>query len=705
MKKHFIFFLSFCVIFCSCKHFQRSDFDYPEYENVAKEVKKYQISYLNEFSNLENTENDPKFGFWLKKQDSISEDYFKSQEFSDYLEKQKAYNFQDTVKSNIKRNYDGLYYYVTDYDSNTTINSFNYVDQTSNEIFRLSEHFSLSTSLQFFEPSISGNHIMLVIKEDKKNDEHIFVFDVKKNKLTDTGLKDFRSDAVAWVQWLPDNTFAYTGYPISDNTNNVHARLYDPVTNSSKLIYHQGIKSQQVNPNGVPVPYFYPAQPNKLYVYDASASEYYDCYSINLSELAGTSYPVWDKVFDRNDSIIYYADFDKEHIVFKKVIDGNIALRKAKLIDGSFINSKTLHTSDSNSSINEFALTLDNIYFTQSNGISTELFAINDIGLRRIELDYPIGGISLKSSWGMSDSLSISCEGWQKNTAEITVHGDGGFFKLENFSGQETEELKNVEIEIREIKSHDGVMVPLTLIKPKKGKVNSNVKSIISAYGAYGYNYEAYYNTFFLDFVSRGNIIAIAHIRGGGEKGHKWYEDGILQKKANSWKDLIACSDYVNEKLLNGNGNLGLLVESAGGISAGMAINERPDLFKAFAGLNVTLNPISIANNPNYQEDDNAYDFGTTETEEGYLSLLDLDPVVNLNKSLDYPAVYLMAGDKDGLIPISEPAKYVSILQSIQQDEKEPILLNVNFGSGHEYGDYITDLSKAMFFLENEISN
>lgn len=693
-----------------CQSKTKQSFEYPSIENKHETIEKYGISYLNNFRNLENAEKDHVFRNWLQKQDSISEIYFENKEFKDFLKRHGEYNSSDgDFGYDVKRNYNGLYYYIKDKDSTAIIYSYNRTENTEKKVFDSREYYDKNVNIKFYEPSINGDYIMISIsleEEVERESEKIYVFDVQKEKIISTGLNDFKSDMVAWVQWLPNDTFAYTGYSEQENSNKAHARSYDPKTNTAKLIYHAGIKSHKINPDGVPVPFFYQSQPNKIFVYDANASEHFDCYSMDSSNLIGDENLNWEKVFDRNDSIIYYADFDKSNIYFKQVNNSKVVLAKTSVDKRDFLSPDFLFTPKDGMSIGDFIINSKGVYLTQKDGISTQLlFLETDKLAKKIALDYPIGNINLKTSWGVSDSISITYEGWNRNLTEVIINQEGTFYILENLSRKKSNKINDIEVEIVHIESHDGVKVPLTLIKPFDFNPTKDTKAIISSYGAYGYSYEAYYDTMLLEFVSKGNIIAVAHIRGGGEKGHKWYEDGIKDKKFNSWKDLISCTLYLKENLLKHNDGIGLLVDSAGGISGAMAINERPDLFQAFSGINVTLNPIRIANNPNYQEDDNAYDFGSISTEEGFKALTKLDPVVNIEESKDYPATYLMCGETDELIPISEPSKYIAILQSIQSENDEPILLNVNYGIGHEYDDYITDFGKAMFFLENEISN
>ncbi|WP_168796374.1 prolyl oligopeptidase family serine peptidase [Flagellimonas onchidii] len=641
--------------------------------------------------------------FWLRKQDSISEKYFKRNEFSDFINRHKKLNSVGSARPQMVKTADnGLYYYTKDSDSISILYSYDLRTNLENVVFDPSKSQE-KISLSYYNPSPDGKYIMITHFENQE--ETIFVYNVIKQKLVNTGLKDFHSDLLDWVQWLPNNSFTYTGFPESDSFNDAYVRIHNIANNSNKIVYSDKVNINKVNPNGIPVSYTYPKQPNKLFVYEADASEHYNCFSLDITSLAKVGKFDWEKLFDKNDSIIYYAEFDESSAFYKQVKNGQIVLASSPVDNLDIKNPNIIVKAEEGKSIDDFSVSAQGIFYTLSNGITEEMFLKkNKSEISKIPLNYPIGSINFKSSWGVSDSISIVYEGWNINKTEAIVNGSmNNYHIIGKFGRKNIEELSDIEVDVLQVESYDGTLVPMSVVKPKNYTPSRDSKAIILAYGAYGYSLDAYYDSMLLDFVSQNNVLVVAHIRGGGEKGHKWYEEGIMDKKINSWKDLIACSEYTKSQIIN-NEKLGILVESAGGISAAMAINERPDLFKAISGINLTLNPIRIADNPNYTEDDNAYDFGTTETKEGFKSLLALDPVLNIDKTADYPATYLMCGDEDELIPISEPSKYIAILQSIQVDKSKPILLNVNFGVGHDYDDYTVDFGKAIFFLNQELS-
>jgi len=273
----------------------------------------------------------------------------------------------------------------------------------------------------------------------------------------------------------------------------------------------------------------------------------------------------------------------------------------------------------------------------------------------------------------------------------------------ENFPLRNTyPEFNGIISEVLEVTSYDGTMVPVSIIRQKDFRRDGKNKAIVSAYGAYGISETPWFHEPILDFVNQGNIYVTAHVRGGGEKGPKWHEDGMLLNKPNSWKDL----NYV-AKFLIADGwvhpeKIGLNVNSAGAITAGMAVNTAPELYGALTIFNGAVNGIRTESIEGYDATDNAYEFGSTQDSLSFKSFVQLDPVVNFNSEVNYPSTLLFMGYEDYLIPPSANGKYIALMQSANSSKNTPYLLDVGFDSEHEI-DWYSDYAKAIFFMNTEL--
>ncbi len=188
-----------------------------------------------------------------------------------------------------------------------------------------------------------------------------------------------------------------------------------------------------------------------------------------------------------------------------------------------------------------------------------------------------------------------------------------------------------------------------------------------------------YFNVLYLPLLNKGVIIAITHPRGGGEKGYNWHMGGFKASKPNTWKDFIACGEYLiqnsytSAKHLIGDGT------SAGGILIGRAITERPDLFAAAINNVPVSNPLRGENRPNGILD--AKEFGTVKDSVEALGLIEMDAFLHVKNDVKYPAVLAVAGINDTRVPVWQPAKFIAALQITNSDR--PVLLLINYDSGH----------------------
>jgi oligopeptidase B len=231
--------------------------------------------------------------------------------------------------------------------------------------------------------------------------------------------------------------------------------------------------------------------------------------------------------------------------------------------------------------------------------------------------------------------------------------------------------------------SHDGAQVPISVLHRKDIPLDGSAPLLLYGYGSYGMAMPASFVTNRLSLVDRGFVYAIAHIRGGTEKGYGWYLDGKLDRKRNTFLDFIAAGEHLTRE---GYGTIGRIAAhggSAGGMLVGAVANMRPDLFGAIVGdvpFVDVLNTMSDAELPltppewpewgNPIEDKAAYDY-----------IASYSPYDNVTAQ-NYPAILATAGLTDPRVTYWEPAKWVAKLRDCDTGG-QPILLRTNMDAGH----------------------
>jgi oligopeptidase B len=228
----------------------------------------------------------------------------------------------------------------------------------------------------------------------------------------------------------------------------------------------------------------------------------------------------------------------------------------------------------------------------------------------------------------------------------------------------------------------DGTKIPISLVYRKNVRRTGQAPALLEAYGSYGAPSSVYFSSNKLSLVDRGMVVALAHIRGGGDMGKAWHDAGRMMNKMNTFTDFIAAAEHlVNEKYTSKD-RLVIQGGSAGGLLMAAVTNLRPDLFKAVVShvpfvdvINTMLDetlPLTVGE---FEE------WGNPKKKDEYDYMKRYDPYGNLAPK-DYPALLVKTSFNDSQVMYHEPAKYVARLRSLKTD-KNPLIFVTNMGAGH----------------------
>ncbi|HND54177.1 MAG TPA: prolyl oligopeptidase family serine peptidase, partial [Pirellulaceae bacterium] len=251
------------------------------------------------------------------------------------------------------------------------------------------------------------------------------------------------------------------------------------------------------------------------------------------------------------------------------------------------------------------------------------------------------------------------------------------------------------------VASHDGVRVPLSIIHRRDLKLDGSSPLVLSGYGAYGFPAAMRFDATEQAWLERGGVIAIAHVRGGGAFGKEWHHAGRKHTKPNTWKDFLACAEYLVKTGYTSPAKLAGKGGSAGGILIGRSITERPDLFAAAqisVGCTDMLRFETTMNGP-----PNIPEFGTVTKPDEFRSLLAMSTYHQIRDGVGYPAVILTHGINDPRVEPWLSAKTTARLQAATSSGK-PVLFRVDYQSGHGLGSTKTQRHEELadvwsFFL------
>lgn len=228
----------------------------------------------------------------------------------------------------------------------------------------------------------------------------------------------------------------------------------------------------------------------------------------------------------------------------------------------------------------------------------------------------------------------------------------------------------------------DGTKIPISLVYKKGIKKEGNNPLLQYAYGSYGASSDAYFSSIRLSLLDRGFIYAIAHIRGGEDLGRKWYEDGKLLKKKNTFTDFVDCSKFlINEKYTSAK-HLYAEGGSAGGLLMGVIINTNPELYNGVIAQVPFVDVVTTMLDDSIPLTTGEYDeWGNPNKKEYFDYMLSYSPLDNV-KAQSYPNLYISTGLHDSQVQYWEPAKWVAKLRATKTDGKL-LFLDTNMDAGH----------------------
>jgi oligopeptidase B len=247
--------------------------------------------------------------------------------------------------------------------------------------------------------------------------------------------------------------------------------------------------------------------------------------------------------------------------------------------------------------------------------------------------------------------------------------------------------------------AHDGEMIPVTLLYTRHAKLDGSAPLWLYGYGSYGISLPAGFNTNILSLVNRGFIYATAHIRGGQEKGRRWYKTGKMEMKQNTFRDFISVAGFLIDKGYTRKGNIVAQGGSAGGMLMGAVANMAPDLFRGIVAevpfvdvLTTMLDDTLPLTPPEWPEWGNPI-----ESKQAYENIAAYSPYDRVEAKA-YPHILAVGGLTDPRVTYWEPAKWVAKLRELKTDDNL-LLLKTNMGAGHGGASGRFDRLKEVAFV------
>ncbi|WBX76767.1 prolyl oligopeptidase family serine peptidase [Tenacibaculum ovolyticum] len=687
----YVCFSAIITLILSCN--TKKHIEYPTIKPQPVTETYFKTKVTDPYRNIENLQDSTVITF-LKEQNKYANNIFiDNPVYKELLDEIKKENNKKTYSiRKIKISNNGKYFYLK---KNTNEQFYKLVYREKIEspeilLYNPNKNSIKNSNIGYIQPNWDGSKIVIGFNKDDKEFCDLKVLNVESKKLLSGIAKNAWPNSLGGIEWLPNSSsFIYTYIPVTDSkqTNyllNSKAVLYN--ISSKKhidILSNENYPKLGFNKEDFPIVDFLAPNDKYLLAEKSGVARYRDTYYAKVKNIYVKTIN-WKELFKSTDQIIQ-CSIENNELYYRTAKNApNFKICKTSLSKPNFKNPEVLVKENKDVIITDFAVTKKGIFYTTSrNGIQADLYQLENSTTKKINLPYPLGYINIKSKGINYDYLWMESEGWLNKYSRHKFNFDNNNFELELLlTNSKDNDLNNIIIKEIEVKSHDGIKVPLSIIYKKGLELNGNNPLYITGYGAYGFSNTPYLNNYLKYWVKKGGVYAMAHVRGGGEKGNTWHKGGYKTTKANTWKDLVSCVEFLVDKKYTSPKNIAVMGGSAGGIMVGKAITERPDLFSAAIIRVGTLNTLRLHESPNGLN--NSKEFGSIKDSLEFEGLLKMDAYQSIKDGVTYPAMYLTAGMNDARVPAWQPAKFAVRMQQATASKKEkPILLSVDFKGGH----------------------
>lgn len=540
-------------------------------------------------------------------------------------------------------------------------------------------------------PSRDGSLVAISVAANGSEDAVILVMESATGTLLPERIDRGR---FASPSWLPDGrSFVYTRLrkpqkgvnPQYDSQAFVHVAGTDP-SNDRELLSRQGNASLGIAPQDVPV-VICDRDSGRLFAFISNVDRRLEVHTAPVSALNGTRID-WQPLISRQDNVHDFAVRDSKLYFLTPEGSPRFRLMRTALDRPDFRNAETIVAEHPDELLTSFGLTSEALYFTRTrNGVEARAYrlAYDTDAPQQLTLPFPAGALHLSTKGVRFPEAWMIMGGWSNDYSRYRHDARKERFVYETISSTaDFPEYRNLVVEEVMAPSHDGTEVPLSIIYDKKLRRNGENPVLLYGYGAYGRSVTPFFSPSMLLWTREGGVLAVAHVRGGGELGDAWHEAGMKATKPNTWKDLIGCAEYLVEKGYTQAGKIAVNGASAGGIMVGMAMVERPDLFGAAMPQVGSLNPLRGEETPNGPV--NVPEFGSVKDPAECRALIAMDPYLNLRNNVAYPAALVTAGMNDPRVIAWQPAKFAARLMEASNSGK-PVLFFADEEAGHGMGN------------------
>lgn len=547
------------------------------------------------------------------------------------------------------------------------------------------------TALDWYFPSWDGRYVAYGISQGGSENSVLHVLEVESGTILDVAIPHTE---FAHVSWLEDNrSFVYHRFPerpagtpeterYRDGCTYLH-RLGEDGTTDQPVFGANLSVGVEIGRDDYPFLVISPASPWMIGLIAHGDLEEKSIYVAPRRALADPATIPWKRICAVEDGVADY-DLSGETIYLRTHKNAPCYQVIATSLQEPDLANATVVVPESRTVIEAIKVVGDYLLLNDLDGGIGRLRRVKRSGGDPEAIAMPItGSINEWTNAPGSSVVLVQMASWVISPRLYRCDVNVG--TLEDTGIYPPWSLDFSDIETHEVHypAQDGTLVPLSLIHKKGLRLDGTNPTLLRGYGSYGIKLKPSFLPRMRAWYDRGGVLAVAHLRGGGEYGKAWHLAGKGEDKSKTIEDFIAAAEYLiahrytSPQRLAGEGG------SAGGIPTGGALVRRADLWAVM----VMKVPVNNALRFEFTENGppNVFEFGSVSAEEGFRGLRIMDSYTRVRDGVAYPAVLITAGANDPRVVVWQPAKMAARLQAATSSGK-PVLLRVEFQGGHGMG-------------------
>ena len=636
---------------------------------------------------------------WIKKEVKISKRYF--QNLSNYKEVEnrikELMDYEEYTFPKINDN--NLYFFKREGLKNQPYLSEYQLEENTEKILIDQNEFSTdgTVAITNFFPDNKNHYIAYTLAESGSDRQRIFIYDTHKQNIIDDKLEWVKFTNISWD--TENKGFYYTRFPEvgtvpKEDENNYCQVYWHKIGNKQKddILIYKNDKRKELN-----------------YIPKITADKNY----LILSVSKGTSPKngiYYKKLGTKNDFVKLFEVMDAEYNfignkgkIFYFKTDKNS--QKGKIISFNIENNQIKEIISEKEEILEKAVFLKNLFFTVYLKDASNIIRVYDINeniINSYDENIPLTVDQINSD-KENKKIVFVIQSYLKVPTVYLYDGNNNKFKIIKETDYDFD-FKKYLSEKHFYESKDGTKIPVTVNHKKNIEKDNENKTLLYGYGGFNINMTPVFSPTTLFWLENGGIYAVANLRGGGEYGSTWHEEGMLDKKQNVFDDFISAAEWLISKKYTKKSKLAIWGRSNGGLLVTSVMVKRPSLFGA------VIANVPVTDMLRYHKFTvGSYwipEYGDPDKKEDFKYLYDYSPLHNLEKGEEYPPAIVATGDTDDRVVPLHSRKFLAALKDADSGNKVK-LFRMEKKAGHGFGKptskIIEERRDFYSFLLNEL--